>query len=170
MNVRYLGVELVQGDSDEVKDLEFKVTENNVRFAPAHFICPKGTKDSTWILQIKDSFYFGGTCTCTCYVFSNVFIFSDETDLSVETFRINGDETSVYLRYEATTTARIDLTETSSAQPWPEVVRRYPRAVRLYASSKNLLTFLGGHMSFCKDSFCLWISNDVSSGLWDSKP
>ncbi len=40
--VAYLGVELQQGDSDQVKDLDPSVTDNNVRFAPLHVACPEG--------------------------------------------------------------------------------------------------------------------------------
>ena len=42
MRVAYLGVQLVKGDSDQVKDLNMIVTENNVRFAPMHVKCHKG--------------------------------------------------------------------------------------------------------------------------------
>ena len=41
-SVAYLGVELVQGDSDEVKDLDADVSENNVRFAHMSLKCIEG--------------------------------------------------------------------------------------------------------------------------------
>ena len=41
-SVAYLGVELVQGDSDEVKDLDEDVTDNNVRFAQMRLKCTEG--------------------------------------------------------------------------------------------------------------------------------
>ena len=41
-SVAYLGVELVQGDSDEVKDLDVHVTENKVRFAQMRLKCIEG--------------------------------------------------------------------------------------------------------------------------------
>ena len=41
-SVAYLGVELVQGDSDEVKDLDADVSENNVRFAHMSLKCTEG--------------------------------------------------------------------------------------------------------------------------------
>ena len=41
-SVAYFGVELVQGDSDEVKDLDEVVEENNVRFAHMRLKCTEG--------------------------------------------------------------------------------------------------------------------------------
>ena len=41
-SVAYLGVELVQGDSDEVKDLDADLTENNVRFTHMRMKCIEG--------------------------------------------------------------------------------------------------------------------------------
>ena len=41
-SVAYLGVELVQGDSDEVKDLDADVTENKIRFTHMRLKCIEG--------------------------------------------------------------------------------------------------------------------------------
>ena len=61
---------------------------------------------------------------------------SDGTDLSVGTFTINGRTTSINLRYAATVMLNVKLTEITNAEPWPRVIREYPRAVQLYASSE----------------------------------
>ena len=60
---------------------------------------------------------------------------TDGTDLSVGTFMINGGTTSIYLRYDETVTLNVELTEMTNTEPWPTVIKEYPRAVRLYASS-----------------------------------
>ena len=41
-SVAYLGVELEKGDSDEVKELDADVKENNVRFAHMRLKCIEG--------------------------------------------------------------------------------------------------------------------------------
>ena len=68
-------------------------------------------------------------CYCYCYD-------TDGTDLSIGTFMINGRTTSIYLRYAETMTVNVELTETTNTEPWPMVIQEYPRAVRLYVSSK----------------------------------
>ena len=65
---------------------------------------------------------------------------SDGTDLSVGTFTINGRTTSINLRYAETVTLNVELTEMTNTEPWPRVVREYPRAVQLYASSELIDT------------------------------